>query len=153
MLAIPAADVGKLLQLYMNKKQDIPGIIRPTDGFRSTDAKNHPRTIEEKRATVIRNIERHRSREKGAGRLEMYDYQQKAPVIRVLYGSTALPIFDGQPAAVIQPDADRDALWEEIITRIESGEYDRAIQEVASTMLNNLRQAQAKNPKRSRNAA
>jgi hypothetical protein len=135
----------------MARKQTIPGIISPHVGFRSTDGKNQPKTIEEKRATVIRNIERHRRGEKGAAKLEMYDYEHKAPVIRVLYGSTALAIFDGQPAALIEADADRDALWEAIITRIDAGEFDREIEEVSSMMLSNLRQA--KNRKRSRNAA
>jgi hypothetical protein len=41
----------------------------------------------------------------------MYRYEPKAPIIRVCYGYIALPIFDGQPAAVSEPaDADRDAL-------------------------------------------
>ena len=137
----------------MTKKPAIPGIVRPADGFRSTDGKNQPRTIEEKRATVIRNIERYRNREKGAARLEFYDHEQKAPIIRVLYGSTALPIFDGQPAAVIDPKADRDAIWDAIISRIDSGEYDREIEEVTSMMLSNLRQGQAKTRKRSQKAA
>jgi hypothetical protein len=124
----------------MTKKQAIPGIIRLTEGFRSTDGKNQPKTIEEKRATIIHNIERYLRGEKGASRLEMFDYEEKAPVIRVLYGSQALPIFDGQPAAIIEPDADRDALWP-IISRFEAGEYDQAIEEVSSMMLSNLRQA------------
>jgi hypothetical protein len=136
----------------MTKKNEIPGIIRPTEGFHSTAGKDQPKTIQEKRATVIRNIERHRTGEKGAARLEMYDIEQKAPVVRVLYGSNALPIFDGQAAAVIDPNVDRDALWEAIITRIDAGEYDQVIEEVSSIMLNNLRQAKAKR-KRSRNAA
>jgi hypothetical protein len=135
----------------MTKKITIPGLIRPTDGFRSTDRENQPKTIEQKRATVIRNIERYRNGEKGAARLELYDSEQKAPVIRVLYGSAALPIFDGHPAAVIDPDADRDALWEAITSRVAAGDYDQAIKEVSDTMLNNLRQAKSR--KRSRDAA
>jgi hypothetical protein len=83
----------------------------------------------------------------------MYNYEQKAPVSRVLYGSFALPIFEGQPAAVIDPDADRDALWEAIVTRTNAGEYDQAIEEVSSMILSNLRQAQAKHRKLSRKVA
>lgn len=135
----------------MAKKQGIPGIIRPTEGFRSTDRKDQPRTIEEKRATVIRTIERHRHGEKGAARLEQYDSEQKAPVIRVLYGSTALPIFDGHAAAVIDPQTDRDALWQAIIARIEAGEYDQEIDAVSQAMRSNF--SQAKTRKRRRDAA
>ena len=135
----------------MTKKSTIPGILRPTAGFRSTDRKNQPRTIEEKRSILIRGIERYRLGQKGATRLEQYDHEQKAPVIRVLYGSTALPIFDGQAAAVIDPDADRDALWESIIGRIAAGDYDREIEEVSCKILSNLRRA--KNRKRTRDAA
>lgn len=135
----------------MAKKQGIPGIIRPTGAFRTTDGKEQPKTIEEKRSTILRTIERFRRGEKGSARLEGYDYEQKASVIRVLYGSAPLPIFDGQAAAVIEPQADRDALWEAIISRIEAGDYDKEIEEVSKVMLNNLRQARDR--KRRRDAA
>lgn len=125
----------------MTRRTRIPGIVRPTEAFRSTDRKSQPKTIEEKRQTVIRTIERYRRGEKGAATLEHYDSEQKAPVIRLLYGSAALPIFDGKPAAIIDPKTDRDALWDAITAEIEAGAFDEAIEQVSQALLKGLNEA------------
>ena len=65
------------------------------------------------------------------GNIEGYDPEQKAPVIRVLYGNLPLPIFDGQPLAIIDPQADRETLWGAIIDRIRAGAFDAQIEAVA----------------------
>lgn len=128
----------------MAKNTAIPGIVRPAEGFRSTDRKNQPKTIEEKRQTAIRSIERYLGGDKGAPKLEQFDPAQNAPVIRVLYGSAALPIFDGKPAAVIDPKADRKALWKAIADKIRQGEFDAEIEQVSRQMIRNLNAAKAK---------
>ena len=46
------------------------------------------------------------------------------------------------PAAVIDPAADRDALWNEIVARIEAGDFDTEIEEVSQRIIRNLREAQ-----------
>lgn len=128
----------------MANQAAIPGIIRPTEGFKSTDRKNQPKSIEEKRETAIRFIERYRRGEKGVPKLESYDQEQGGPVIRVLYGSMPLPIFDGMPAAIIDPKTDRDAMWDAIIAGFRSGAYDDALERVSREMVESLNAARAK---------
>jgi hypothetical protein len=85
-----------------------------------------------------------RVRLKGATRaptLERFDEEQQAPVIRVLYGTTPLPIFDGAEQAVIAPEADREELWAALIARIRAGDYDREIEAVAAAIYRTTRRA------------
>ena len=128
----------------MTKKTAIPGIIRSAEKFPSTDG---PGSIEKKRATIIRSIERFLRKEPRGPRLEQYDAEQNATMIRVLYGSATLPIFDGKPAAVIDPKADRVALWAAIIDKVKAGDFDREIEAVSAAMIENMRAAKAKKVK------
>lgn len=91
-----------------------------------------------------RGIERFRQGLRPCYRLEAYDHDQQAPIIRVLYGTVPLAIFDGQAAAVIDPDADRDALWDAIVDKIQNGEFDEEIERVADGMLRSIREARGK---------
>jgi hypothetical protein len=127
----------------MTKKPSIPGILRPTAGFRSSSSSGGPRSIQDKRDAVIRSIERFLSGQKGAARLEVYDSELQAPVIRVLYGTMALPVFDGQPAAVIDPEVNRQELWNAIIERLRAGDYDQEIEFVTQVMVQSLKAAKS----------
>ena len=109
----------------MNKS--LPGVIRPAANASRWAKKRHRRTAQEKRETVVRGIERSLRGEPGAPRLERFDPEEGGPVIRVLYASHPLPIFDGRTAAVIEPGCDREALWQAVIDRVRSGACDREI--------------------------
>lgn len=76
--------------------------------------------------------------EKGAPSLEYPDPAQGGPVIRVLYASHTLPIFDGKPHALIDPACDRQVLWGGIIEQIRDGVYDQEIEAVAKKVAASL---------------
>lgn len=110
-----------------------PGVVRPLANYRGwrKQGGNVKRSIEEKREAVIRGIDRWLKREKGAPALEYFDPEQRTPVIRVLYAAKPLPIFEGEPFAVIDPECDRKTLWAGISDEIRRGAHDGAIEEVA----------------------
>lgn len=125
----------------------LPGVIKPLAGYRGWNkGGNQKRSIEEKREAVVRGIERSLRGVKGSPKLEVFDPLQKLPVIRVLYASHPLPIFEGENFAVIQPDCDRAALWGAVIEQIREGRFDREIEAVASKVSRSLeRKRQARN--------
>src|SRR4051794_31554557 len=96
----------------------IPGLLRPLKNYRGWKKPGDRKSIEAKRQVVIRGIERYLKGEKRASSLEYIDPAQGAPVIRVLYASHALPIFDGETHALIDQACDRHALWDGIIELI-----------------------------------
>jgi hypothetical protein len=112
-------------------REVIPGVIKPLGNYQGWKKGHEKKTIEDKRQAVIRGIERSLRGEKGAPRLERFDRVQAAPVIRVLYASHPLPIFDGEPSAVIDPECDRGRLWGAILEEIRAGAYDAEIEDVA----------------------
>lgn len=116
----------------------IPGLVRPLDHYRAWKKNPDRKSTAEKREVVIRGIERALRGEPKAPSLERFDYEQKAPVIRVLYASTPLPIFDGKESAVIDPACDRQKLWGAIIGLIRSGAYDAEIEAVARRLREGL---------------
>lgn len=128
----------------MVKKLSIPGVVRPTEAYRSTQGKGGPKPIQEKREVVIRSIERFRRGDPRSYRLEQFDHEIGAPVIRVLYGSVPLALFDGKPAAVIDPKADRDKLWDAIIEQVRAGEFDQVIEQATQQMLRSIQAARSK---------
>lgn len=122
-----------------------PGIVRPLANSRGwRKGRNDSRTIEEKRESVIRGIERWLRKEKGAACLEQFDPSEGAPVIRVLYASKPLPVFNGSPFAIIDPACDRDKLWAGVIDEIRGGAHDRAIAEVARSLASPLEKRRAR---------
>lgn len=117
----------------------LPGIVKPLAGYQGWDKRSSDgKSIEEKRESVVRGVERFRRGEKGAASLERFDPAQKLHVVRVLYCSRALPIFNGEKFAVIKPDCDRSALWNAVIEQIRAGRFDREIEEVATTVYQSL---------------
>ena len=64
-------------------------------------------------------------------------------MIRVLYASHPLPIFDGETAAVIDPECDRGKLWGAIIEEIRAGAYDAEIEDVARKIPRSLERKRA----------
>ena len=96
------------------------------------------RTIEEKREVVVRGIERSLRKEKGGYGLERYDPVHGVHVVRVLYCSHPLPIFDGEKFAVIQADCDRAALWGAVVEQIRAGRFDREIEATAAKVRRSL---------------
>jgi hypothetical protein len=122
----------------------IPGVVRPLDSYRAWKKKGQDKkTIEEKREAVIRGIERGVRGERGAPRLEQFDPQQGAPVVRVLYAAQPLPIFGGRPFAVIDPEADREKLWGAVIEQIRAGAFDEQIEAVARKVYRSLKRKRA----------
>jgi hypothetical protein len=122
----------------------IPGVVRTLESYRAWRNKGRDKkTIEEKREAVIRGIERGMRGERGAPRLERFDPQQGAPVVRVLYAAHPLPIFGGKPFAVIDPEADREKLWGAVIEQIRAGVYDEQIEAVARKVYRSLKRKRA----------
>jgi hypothetical protein len=117
----------------------LPGIVRPLAEYRGWGKKSDAkRSIEEKREVVVRGIQRSLRGEKGAASLERFDPVQGAHVVRVLYCSHPLPIFDGQKFAVIEADCDRAALWGAVVEQIRAGRFDREIEAVATKVCRSL---------------
>ena len=121
-------------------RRALPGMLRPLKGYGGwkKEGKHRKRTIEEKREAVIRGLERSLRGEKGASTLEQFDPKLGTPVIRVLYASRALPIFDGEAFAAIDPQCDRGQLWGAVIEELRAGAYDREIEEVAGELSRTL---------------
>lgn len=118
---------------------ELPGVVKPLAGYRGWSKRaNDKRSIEEKREVVVRGIERSLRGEKGAASLERFDPVQKLHVIRVLYASHALPIFEGEKFAAIQPECDRSALWNAVIEQVRAGRFDREIEAVAAKVSRSL---------------
>lgn len=121
----------------------LPGVVRPLAEYRGWRKKSsEKRTIEEKREVVVRGIERSLRGEKGAVSLERYDPVQGVHVVRVLYCSHPLPIFDGEKFAVVQADCDRAALWGAVIEQLRAGRFDREIEATAARVHRSLEKRQ-----------
>lgn len=117
----------------------LPGVVRPLAEYREWGKKDgEKRSIEEKREVVVRGIERSLRGEKGGYRLERFDPVQGGNVVRVLYCSHPLPIFDGEKFAVVQADCDRAALWGAVIEQLRAGRFDREIEAVAAKVYHTL---------------
>ena len=113
------------------KRHSLPGVLKAAGNDRPWGPAKGKKPLEEKRAVILRTIERHLRGEKGAPKLERFDPAHRAPVIRVLDGNDPLPMFDGQPRAVIDPEADRETLWGAILEHLRAGLYDAEIEQVA----------------------
>ncbi len=126
----------------------LPG-VRPLPNYRGWKRVGHQakKTIEEKRESVVKGIERALRGEKGAQRFEQFDHEHGTPVIRVLYANQALPIFDGQTTAAIDPTCDRAELWRAVIEQIRAGDFDREIEQAASNAYQSLRQKRQAPPR------
>src|SRR3954470_14736375 len=133
----PGGD-GKSGAESMSPKETIPGVIGPVANDRGWRKGRGGKSIEAKRESVIRGIERSLRGEKGAPRLEQFDPVEGVPVIRVLYASHALPIFDGEISAAIDPGCDRAELWRAIIEQIRSGAFDAPIEAVAARVYRSI---------------
>ena len=118
--------------------KQLPGVVKPLAGYGGWTKGSDKKTIEEKRESVVRSIERSLKGTRGAPKLERFDPVQKITVVRVLYAAHPLPIFDGENFAVIQPDCDRAALWNAVIEQIREGRFDREIEAVASKVYQSL---------------
>ena len=116
----------------------IPGLVRPLDNYPAWNKGQNRKTIAEKREVVVRGIERSIRGEHRARSLERFDHEHQAPVIRVLYASHPLPIFDGKTSAVIDPACDRAALWGTVIELIRGGTFDAEIEAIARRVYRSL---------------
>ena len=96
-----------------------PGTVRPLANFQGWQkGRSDRRTIGEKSEGVVRGIERWLGKGKGAASLEQLDPAEGVPVIRVLYASKSLPLFNGSSFAVIDPACDRQKFWAAIIDEV-----------------------------------
>jgi hypothetical protein len=111
-------------------KGTIPG-ARPLEQYDWRPARSKgPKTIEDRRQSVINAIDRSLRGTKGAPRLEQVG-SDGTPMIRVMYAGQPLPVFDGKPYAAISRDCDRAELWRAVKDEIRSGAVDGAIDDIA----------------------
>ena len=113
------------------KRNALPGVVKAAGNDRPWGTAQGKKPAEEKREVILHAIERPLRGERGAQKLERFDPAHQAPVIRVLDGNDPLPIFDGQPRAVLDPEADRETLWGAIIEHLRAGLDDAEMEQVA----------------------
>jgi hypothetical protein len=119
-------------------KGTIPG-ARPLEQYDWRPARSKgPKTIEDRRQSVINAIDRSLRGEKGAPRLEQVGPDGKI-VVRVIFAGNVLPLFDGKPYAEISGDCVRQDLWRSIKDEIRSGAVDGAIEEIARKVSQSLK--------------